>query len=86
MLQNISISNKCCSFELSVHQRILKNKISNKNMKPQLFSALIIIRNVCWAANQYIRMISCDTEDCSNDAENSAAHHRNKLYFNIHLH
>ncbi len=28
-----------------------------------------------WAANQYIRMISegsCDTEDWSNDAENSA--------------
>ncbi|MDN8907574.1 hypothetical protein Q0O77_14770, partial [Staphylococcus aureus] len=24
MLQKISISNKCCSFELSIHQRILK--------------------------------------------------------------
>jgi len=24
MLQKISTSNKCCSFELSVHQRILK--------------------------------------------------------------
>ncbi len=23
---------------------------------------------------------SCDTEDCSNDAENTAAHHRNKLH------
>ncbi len=23
---------------------------------------------------------SCDTEDWSNDAENSALHHRNKLY------
>ncbi len=22
---------------------------------------------------------SCDTEDCSSDAENSALHHRNKL-------
>ncbi len=33
-----------------------------------------LIRNVSWAANQYIRMISeesCDTEDWSNDAENS---------------
>ncbi len=33
--------------------------------------------------NQYIRMISgrsCDNEDTSNDAENSALHHRNKLY------
>ncbi len=40
------------------------------------FSTLVIIRNVCWAANQHIRMISegsCDTEDWSNDAENSAS-------------
>ncbi len=39
------------------------------------FSTLIIIRNVSWAVNQHIRVISdgsCDTEDCSNDAENSA--------------
>ncbi len=38
---------------------------------------LTIIRNVTWAANRYIRMISegsCDTEEenNSNDAENSA--------------
>ncbi len=26
---------------------------------------------------------SCDTEDWSNDAENSALQHRNKLHFNI---
>ncbi len=26
---------------------------------------------------------SCDTEDCINDAENTAAHHRNQLQFNI---
>ncbi len=26
---------------------------------------------------------SRDTEDCSNDAENTAAHHKNKLQFNI---
>jgi len=33
-----------------------------------------------------IRMISeasCDTEDWSNDAENSALHHRNKLHLKI---
>ncbi len=29
---------------------------------------------------------SCDTEDWSNDAENSAAHHRNKLYFTVYSH
>ncbi len=35
---------------------------------------------------QHIRMISegsCDTEDWSNDAENSALHHRNKLHFKM---
>ncbi len=42
----------------------------------QLFSTLIIIRNVSWAANQHIRIISegsCDTENWSrpNDAEHS---------------
>jgi len=40
---------------------------------------MIIIRNVFWAANQYIRMISegsCETEDWHND-------HRNKLHFKI---
>ncbi len=26
---------------------------------------------------------SCDTEDWSNDAENSALHHRNKIHFKI---
>ncbi len=34
-----------------------------------------MIRNVPWAANQHIRMISegsCDTEDWSNEAGNSA--------------
>jgi len=38
-----------------------------------------------WAPNPNIRMISegsCDTEDWSNDADNSASHHRNKLQDN----
>ncbi len=26
---------------------------------------------------------TCDTEDWSNDAENSALHHRHKLYFKV---
>ncbi len=41
---------------------------------------------ISWAANQYIITISeglCDTEDWRNDAENSALHHRNKLYLKI---
>ncbi len=40
--------------------------------------------NVSWAANQHIRMISegsCDTEDWSNDADNSALHHGGKKHF-----
>ncbi len=44
----------------------------------QQFSTLII--------NQHIIMISegsCDTEDWSNDAENSALRHRNKLHFKV---
>ncbi len=51
-----------------------------------VFNIIIIILNVFWSANQNIRMISegsCDTEDWSNDAENSALHHRNKLHFKI---
>jgi len=51
-------------------------KKSWKKNCTQLFSRLIIIIiNVSWASNHHIRMISegsCDTEDCSNDAENSA--------------
>jgi len=43
---------------------------------------LIIIRNISWASNNHIRIVS-DTEDWSNDAENSALHHRNKLHFTI---
>ncbi len=52
--------------------------------KKNLFLTLIIIRHIYWAANQHIRMISeesCDTEDWSNDAENSALHHRKILHF-----
>ncbi len=38
------------------------------------------------ASNLHIRSISeesCDTEDWSNDAENTALNHRNKFYFKI---
>ncbi len=53
---------------------------STKYEAAKLSSVLIII------ANQHILMISegsCDTEDWSNDAENSALHHRNKLHSKI---
>ncbi len=76
----------CCSFEKKNYLRILKI-IFIKVLRSTLFPTLIIIIiNVSWAANQHIRMItkgSCDTEDWSNDAENSALHCRNKLHFKI---
>jgi len=56
MLKKVSISDKCCSFELSIHQIILnkkyhgfqkkKKKTTTKKAAAQLFSTLIIIRNV----------------------------------------
>ncbi len=50
--------------------------VYTKNMKKyQVFSKFIIIRNLICTANQHIRMIfviSCDSEVCSNDANNSA--------------
>ncbi len=47
------------------------------------------IRNVYLAANQYIIMISegsCDSEDWSNDAKNSALIYWNNFHFNIFSH
>ncbi len=72
MLKQIFISNKCCSFELFIKE-FWKQKF--KKIWNSTTVNKIIIRNVSWAANQHIRMISegsCDTEDWSNDAENSA--------------
>ncbi len=48
-----------------------------------MYNTLFIIIIFLELQNQYIRMISdgfCDTEDWSNDAENSAVHHSNKLH------
>ncbi len=79
MIQTISISDKCCSSELFIHQRILEKKST------QLFSTLfiylfIIIFFIIFfyfiyffeAANHHIRMISKGSCDWSNDAKNSA--------------
>ncbi len=70
--------------------KTIKNDIKDCHLKTeipekaaQLFLTWLIIRNVSWAANQHIRMISegsYDTEDWSNDAENSALRHRNKSH------
>ncbi len=66
---NISVSNKHCTV-----LKLYSSKNPEKNEAAQLFSTLII-RNISSEANQNIIMISegsCDTEDWSNDAENSA--------------
>jgi len=61
---NISISNKLCSFELSIHQRILKNVswFPQKCLAEKLFSE----QNKCFLSTlQHITMISersCDTK------------------------
>ncbi len=63
MWQKISVLNKRCSFELSINLWILKNKMHQfpqKYCAARLFSTSIIIRNVSWAANQHIIMISED--------------------------
>ncbi len=60
-------------FEISIHQNIPENNAAQNTKQKQLISTLLIIRNVSFAANQNIIMISegsCDTEDWSNDAEN----------------
>ncbi len=55
--------------------------ISTKLLHSTAISIFIIIINVSRTPSQHIRTISegsCDTEDWSNDAENSALHHRIK--------
>ncbi len=73
------ILNKCCSFNfVSIKESNKKYPMFQKQLSSTTVSTLII--------NQHIIMISegsCDTEDWSNDAENSALLHRNKLYFKI---
>ncbi len=79
MLQKISISNKCSSFDLFIHQYILKMFDDfHKNIKQQ--NSLLMVRTIVnnwfliidynnYALNQHSRMISersCDTEDWSN--------------------
>ncbi len=54
-----------------------------ETLDAELFSTLIIIRNISRAAKQYFQKISegsCDTEDCD---ENKFLHHMNKLHFKI---
>ncbi len=66
MLQKVSISNKCCSLQHIIHQRVL-NKCMMVSTKQ-----LMKIKEEMFLEHQHIIMISersCDTEDWSNDAE-----------------
>ncbi len=59
-----------------------KNISNVDHSKTKIINNWAAIITYDWAANQDIRMISegsCDTEDWSNDAENSAFHQRNIL-------
>ncbi len=78
---------------LCMHRCIKLIKIDSKDKKlsqmTQILSSAIVFNidgnNVSLAANQLISMISegsCDTEDWSNDAENTALRHNNKWHFN----
>ncbi len=68
-----------------IHQTFtMLQEFPQKYEPAQLFSTLI--RGNVPTENQNIRMISegsCDTEDWSNDAENTALHHSNKSHFSI---
>ncbi len=52
MLETIYISNKWCSFELSIYQII---KVSTNILSCKTVSTLIIINS--WAPNQHVRML-----------------------------
>ncbi len=76
MSQKISVSNKCCSFDPSINQRILENVgqsyFPQKYSAVQLFSILTIINDgIEWSIN------NTDNNQMSIDAENSALLHRN---------
>ncbi len=63
MLHKISISNKCCSFELSIQRipmypNVKMYQFPQEYDAAQLFSTWIIIKNVSWAGNQQIIMTS----------------------------
>ncbi len=76
---------------MAFNQTILKKRITvfTKLFSTMVFNIDLLKINVSWAANQHIRMISegsCDTEDWSNDAENSAllSYTKKKYYYKEH--
>ncbi len=74
-INNDSVSNKCCSSELSIHLWIMENKMHHGFHK-KYFVFNIDNNQKCFLSSKsayyYDFWRSCDTEDCSNDAENTA--------------
>ncbi len=66
--------NKCIKFSTKYEAE----SVSNIEYKKCFLSSKSVYYYDFWR--------SCDTEDCSNDAENTAAHHRNKSHFNRYSH
>jgi len=59
ILQNLY---KCCCFELSIYQRIMKENVFHK------YLTILNISNVsCKSSHKMVFQGSCDTEDWSND-------------------
>jgi len=55
----MSISNKCCSFEICIDQTIKQKQVSTKSF---IYHSTLIIRNVSCAPN-HIKMISEGSHD-----------------------
>ncbi len=71
ILQIFIISDKCCSSEISIHQRSLKKNVSAV-FNIVILIIIIIIINVFWTAKQNIRMISEGSCYWNNDAKISS--------------
>ncbi len=54
----LSLSNKCCPFELSSQRIVKKSTISTKYESAQTVFNIKIIINASWAANPQMSMIS----------------------------
>ncbi len=83
----MSILNKCCSFEL-FYSSYNPDKL-NVSQFPQKYEAAKVFsthdnNQKCFLSSKSVYYNdfwrSCDTEDWSNDAENTALYHKNKLH------
>ncbi len=63
----------------SIIKSIYSNRLKNSHAVPNLYDIFSSTKH----KKRMISEGSCDTEDWSNDAENSALRRRNKLHFKI---